>query len=176
MVSARAVQLSIINNGSVAGVTGARRRRTCPTLVSSRNRRDAGEMRRVVATVLALVCLGVGLAGCESSGEASGDRLAREYAECMADDNSALHRRMVSGETGTVPLSVAGAEARVREQMERGELTMAEMEASYVSLFRVFAQPYSRSLTGPGSAMIGKYQVGVVRSITPFAQQGAVWR
>ena len=45
-----------------------------------------------------------------------------------------------------------------------------------LSLFRVFAQPYSRSLTGPGSAMIGKYQVAVVRSITPFAQQGAVWR
>ena len=129
-------------------------------------------MRRVVATVLALVCLGVGLAGRESADE----RLAREYAECMADDNSALHRRMVSGETGTVPSSVAVAEAWVREQMERGELTMAEMEASYVSLFRVFAQPYSRSLTGPGSAMIGKYQVAVVRSITPFAQQGAVWR
>ena len=84
-------------------------------------------MRRVVATVLALVCLGVGLAGCESADE----RLVREYAECMADDNSALHRRMVSGETGTVPLSVAGAEAWVREQMERGELTMAEMEASH---------------------------------------------
>ena len=46
----------------------------------------------------------------------------------------------------------------------------------HLSLFRVFAQPYSRSLTGPGSAMIGKYQVAVVRSITLFAQQGAVWR
>ena len=127
MVSGRAVQLSFINNGSVAGITGARRCRTRPTLAGSRNRRDAGEMRRAVATVLALVCFGVGLAGCESADE----RLVREYAECMADDNSALHRRMVSGETGTVPLSVAGAEAWVREQMERGELTMAEMEASH---------------------------------------------
>ena len=130
MVSGRAVQLSFINNGSVAGINGARRYRTCPTLVSSRNRRDAGEMRRAVATVLALVCFGVGLAGCEPADE----RLVREYAECMADDNSALHRRMVSGETGTVPLSVAGAEAWVREQMERGKLTMAEMEASYARL------------------------------------------
>ena len=89
-------------------------------------------MRRAVATILAVVCFGVGLAGCESSGESSGERLAREYAECMVDGNSELHRRMASGETGTVPLSVAGAEARVRAQLERGELTMAQMAESYV--------------------------------------------
>ena len=61
----------------------------------------------------------------------SGDRLVREYAECMVDDNSGLHRRMASREAGTVPLSVAVAEARVRAQLQRGELTMTEMEESY---------------------------------------------
>ena len=84
-------------------------------------------MKRTLVTVLAVVCFGVGLAGCEPSGE----RLVREYAECMADGNSALHRRMVSGETGTVPLSVAGVEAQVRAQLERGELTLSEIEESY---------------------------------------------
>jgi hypothetical protein len=81
-----------------------------------------------------MVCFGVGLAGCESSGKASGDRLVREYAECMADSNSALHRRMASGETGAIPLSVVVAEARVRAQLQRGELTMAEIAESYARL------------------------------------------
>ena len=38
---------------------------------------------------------------------------------------------MASREAGTVPLSVAVAEARVRAQLQRGELTMTEMEESY---------------------------------------------
>ena len=85
-------------------------------------------MRRAVATfVLGVAWFGVGLAGCEPSG----DRLVHEYAVCMVDGNSALHRRMASGATGTIPLSVAGAETQVRAQLERGELTMAEVEEFY---------------------------------------------
>ena len=94
--------------------------------------RDTGEMRRTVATVLAVVCFGIGLAGCESGDE----RLVREYAECMVDDNSMLYRQMSSGETGTVPLSVAGAEVWVRAQLERGELTMAKLGESYARFCR----------------------------------------
>ena len=73
-------------NASAAGINGAWPCRMRPTLVSSHKQRDTGEMRRAVGTILALVCLGVGLARCESSGEPSGDRLVREYAECMADN------------------------------------------------------------------------------------------
>ena len=57
------------------------------------------KMAAVLTAGLALVCFGMGLIGCASSGE----RLVREYAECMADSNSKLHRRMVSGQTGVVP-------------------------------------------------------------------------
>ena len=49
----------------------------------------------------------------------------------MVDDNSMLYRQMSSGETGTVPLSVAGVEVWVRAQLERGELTMAKLGESY---------------------------------------------
>ena len=84
-------------------------------------------MKRALATGLAVVCFGVGLTGCEPTGEG----LVRECAECMADGNSALHRRIASGETGVIPLSVAGVEAEVRAQLERGELTMAEIEETY---------------------------------------------
>ena len=91
-------------------------------------------MRRAVGTILALVCLGVGLARCESSGEPSGDRLVREYAECMADNSSELHRLVAFGETGAIPLSVVVAEARVRAQLQRGELKMAEIAESYARL------------------------------------------
>ena len=94
-------------------------------------------MRRAAATfVLGVVYFGVGLAGCESSGEPSGDRLVHDYAVCMVDGNSALHRRMASGTTGTISLSVAGAEAQVRAQLQRGELTMAEIAESYARFCR----------------------------------------
>ncbi len=59
------------------------------------------------------------------------DRMVRRYAECMADANTALHRLSVSSALGTVPLSAAAVQERVRGQLERGEVTMAKIRADY---------------------------------------------
>ena len=59
------------------------------------------------------------------------DRMVRRYAECMTDANTALHRLTVSSTSGTVPLSAEAMEGRVRDQLERGELTMGEIRADY---------------------------------------------
>ena len=53
------------------------------------------------------------------------------YAGCLADTNTALHRLNASGAVGTVPLSAEAVEERVRDQLERGELTMAKIRANY---------------------------------------------
>ena len=58
-------------------------------------------------------------------------RMVRRYAECMADPNTALHRLTVSGSVGTVLLSADAVEERVRDQLERGEVTMAKIRADY---------------------------------------------
>ena len=49
------------------------------------------------------------------------ERMVRRCAECMADPNNALHRLTVSN-------AVA---ARTRAQLERGEVTMAEIRADH---------------------------------------------
>ena len=59
------------------------------------------------------------------------DRMVRRYAGCMADTNTALHRLNASGAVGTVTLSAEAVEERLRAQMERGEVTMAEIRADY---------------------------------------------
>ncbi len=59
------------------------------------------------------------------------DRMARRYAGCLADTNTTLHRLSVSSASGTVALSAAGVEERVRGQLESGEITMAEIRADY---------------------------------------------
>ena len=59
------------------------------------------------------------------------DRMLRRYAECMTDANTALYRLTVSSTSGTVPLSAEAMEGRVRDQLERGELTMGEIRADY---------------------------------------------
>ena len=74
-----------------------------------------------------LVCLWIALA----CGVGAADRMARRYAGCLADTNTALHRLTVSSAVGTVPLSAAAMEERVRDQLERGELTMEEIRADY---------------------------------------------
>jgi len=53
------------------------------------------------------------------------------YAECMVDTNTALHRLRVSGVVGTVALSADAVEGRMRDQLERGEVTMAEIRTGY---------------------------------------------
>ena len=59
------------------------------------------------------------------------DRMVRRYAECMADPNTALHRLNVSNAVGTVPLNAEAMETRLRAQLERGEVTMAEIRADH---------------------------------------------
>ena len=59
------------------------------------------------------------------------ERMIRRYAESMADPNSVLHRLRVSSAVGAVPLSAEATEAQVRAQLERGEVTMAEIRADY---------------------------------------------
>ena len=74
-----------------------------------------------------MVCLLVMLA----CGGDTDDRMVRRYAKCMTDTNTALHRLTVSSTIGTVPLSAEAVEERVRDQLERGELTMGEIRADY---------------------------------------------
>ena len=59
------------------------------------------------------------------------DRMVHGYAECMVDSNTKLHRLMVSGSVGTVLLSAEATEERLHVQLERGEVTMAEIRANY---------------------------------------------
>ena len=73
------------------------------------------------------VCLWVALACVEDADE----RMVRRYAECMADPNTALHRLSVSNAVGSVPLSAEAMEARLRAQLERGEVTMAGIRADH---------------------------------------------
>ena len=74
-----------------------------------------------------MVCLMVMLA----CGVDADDRMVRRYAGCLADPNTTLHRLTVSDAVGTVPLSAEAVEERVRDQLERGELTMAKIRADY---------------------------------------------
>ena len=84
-------------------------------------------VHRLWAVLAMTVCLWFALA-CGVDGD---DRMVRRYAECMADPNTALHRRSVSNAVGSVPLSAAAIEERLRAQLERGEVTMAEIRADY---------------------------------------------
>ena len=59
------------------------------------------------------------------------DRMVRRYAGGMTDANTALYRLAVSSTSGTVPLSAEAVKERVRDQLERGELTMGEIRADY---------------------------------------------
>ena len=49
------------------------------------------------------------------------ERMVRRYAECMTDPNFKLYRLTVSAAVGTVVLSAAAVEERLKVQLERGE-------------------------------------------------------
>ena len=53
------------------------------------------------------------------------------YAVYMADANTALHRLTASGAVGTVTLNAEAVEERLRDQLERREVTMAKIRADY---------------------------------------------
>ena len=74
-----------------------------------------------------MVCLWVALA----CGVDADERMVRRYAECMEDPNTALHRLTVSNAVGSVPLSAEAVEMRLRAQLERREVTMAELRADH---------------------------------------------
>ena len=80
-------------------------------------------LRRALITT----CLWVALA----CGADADERMIRRYADCMTDPNTTLHRLTVSNAVGAVPLSAEAAEKRTRAQLERGEVTMAEIRAVY---------------------------------------------
>ena len=60
------------------------------------------------------------------------DRMLRRYAKCLTDTNTTLHRLTASRAIGTVTLSAEAMEERLRAQLERGEVTMAQIRANYV--------------------------------------------
>ena len=84
-------------------------------------------MRRLWYALTMIACLWLALA----CGEGSDDRMVRRYAECMTDPNTTLHRLTLSGSVGTVALSAEAAEEQLHAQLSRGEITMAEIRASY---------------------------------------------
>ena len=84
-------------------------------------------VHRLLNTLLLIVFLWVGLA----CGVDADDRMVRRYAGCLADTNTTLHKLSVSDAVGTVPLSAEAVEERLRDQLERGELTMAKIRADY---------------------------------------------
>ena len=84
-------------------------------------------MRRLRNGLTMMVCLWVALA----CGVDADERVVRRYADCMADPNTALHRLRVPNAVGAVPLSAEAIEARTRAQLERGEVTMAEIRADH---------------------------------------------
>ena len=84
-------------------------------------------MHRLWNVLTIIVALSIALA----CGVDADDRMVRRYAKCLTDTNTALHRLTASGAVGTVPLSAEAAEARLRAQLERGELTMGEIRADY---------------------------------------------
>ena len=74
-----------------------------------------------------MVCLLIMLA----CGGDTDDRMVRRYAKCMTDTNTALYRLTASSASGTVTLSAEAMEERLRDQLERGELTMEKIRADY---------------------------------------------
>ena len=84
-------------------------------------------MHRLWDALLLIVVLWIPLA----CGVDDDNRMVRRYARCMADANTALHRLSVSSASGTVALSAEAVEERLRGQLERGEIRMAEIRADY---------------------------------------------
>ncbi len=85
-------------------------------------------VHRLWNTLTMMVCLWTLLA----CGVDVDDKMVRRYARCMADANTALHRRNVSSAVGTVALSAEVMEEQLHGQLERGEITMAKIRADYV--------------------------------------------
>ena len=91
----------------------------------------AGCCPRLKNWVWALVLVaGIGgaLLACGNDSE---DRFLRQHARSLVDPNSDLYRREVSSRVGTAPLSAAVAERRLRQQLERGVITLNELRSDH---------------------------------------------
>ena len=84
-------------------------------------------MHRLWNVLMIMVGLWIALA----CGLDADDRMVRRYAVCLMDTSTTLHRLTTPGARGTVMLSAEAMEGRVRDQLERGELTMGEIRADY---------------------------------------------
>ena len=84
-------------------------------------------MHRLWTALAMMLSLWVAL----SCGTGADERMVRQYAKCMADPNSVLHRRTVPNAVGAVPLGTEAVEARLHAQLERGEVTMERIRADY---------------------------------------------
>ena len=82
---------------------------------------------RILVVAVAFAIVWATLA-CGASAE---ERLLRDYAECLVDSNSVLHRRHVENRIGTVPLSAEGMKRWLNRQLEHGTLTMDEIRNNY---------------------------------------------
>ena len=86
---------------------------------------------RLKSLALALA-LAAGIAGMLlACGNDSEDRFLRQHAQCLIDPNSDLYRREVSNRVGTIPLSAAVAEQRLRQQLEMGVITLDELRSDH---------------------------------------------
>ena len=78
------------------------------------------------------LALAAGIAGALlACGNESDDHFLHQYARCLVDPKSDLHRREVSNRVGTVPLSAAVAEQRLRQQLEMGVITLDELRSDH---------------------------------------------
>ena len=89
--------------------------------------RLSNSLRGLRVTLVMLALLWVGL----TCGKNSDGELLRQYAKCMADSNTVLHRQTFSNATGAIPLSAEATEHWLQNRLETGEITMAEIRASY---------------------------------------------
>ncbi len=86
---------------------------------------------RTVHRLLNTLTIMVGLLVMLACGGDTDDRMVRRYAKCLTDTNTTLHRMTTSDAIGTVTLSAEAMEERLRDQLERGEVTMGKIRADY---------------------------------------------
>ena len=79
------------------------------------------------------LALAAGIAGAllACGNDPSEDRFLRQYARCLVNPESALYCQEVSNRVGTVPLSAAVAEERLRQQLELGAITLDELRSDH---------------------------------------------
>ena len=59
------------------------------------------------------------------------EALARNYADCLMDSNSTVHRIKVVDRMGTVPLDSEGTERLLHQELVRRETTLEEMRLEF---------------------------------------------